>query len=84
MDQLAYGYHFQMEKPPANIDHTWCRRRDRLTAQRIDVGLVFLEMLGATDAAEYLAQSRVPDRIAERVLVGAGRRRDGDCWLNID
>ncbi|MFS2003901.1 hypothetical protein ACEN9F_09775 [Duganella sp. CT11-25] len=71
-----------MEKPPANIDHTWCRRRDRLTAQRIDVSLVFLEMLGAADASEYLARCEVPAGISSRVLVdGRGRRRDGDCWL---
>jgi hypothetical protein len=70
-----------MENPPDDIKRAWCRRRDRLTAQRVDVGLVFLEMLGTPDATAYLAQNEVPAEVSDRVLAeGCGRRRDGDCW----
>jgi hypothetical protein len=74
-----------MEKPAADFDQTQCRRRDRLTAQRVDVGLVFLEMLGAVDAAIYFARSEVSPDVARRVLAErGGRRRDGECWINND
>jgi hypothetical protein len=74
-----------MGKPVASAEHIECRRRDRLTAQRIDVGLVFLEMLGSVEAAVYLARSEVSPDIARRVLaVGGERRAGGDCWLNND
>jgi len=72
-----------MEKTQDKIDFAGCRRRDRLTAQRIDVGLVFLEMLSAVDAVAYLQRCKIPAHISERVLAGKDeRRRDGDCWLN--
>lgn len=59
------------------------KRCDLLTAQRIDVGLVFLEMLGEADAVACLAQSQVPPSVASRVLSDrGGRRREGDCWLS--
>lgn len=39
-------------------------------AQRIDVAIVFRDMLGAEDAACYMAQYDVPDGVAKRVLAG--------------
>lgn len=64
-----------MNIPSDNTPHVECRRRDRLTAQRIEVGLVLLEMLGAPDATDYLAQNKVPADVADRVLVDGGARR---------
>ena len=55
-----------------------CRRNDRLTAQRIDVGLVFLEMCGAPDAADYLVQYKIPAAVTDRVLSNGRVRRRGE------
>lgn len=74
-----------MKIPPENIVSAWCRRRDHLTAQRVDVGLVFLEMLGAPDAADYLAKYKIPGEVSDRILINAGvRQRDGGCRSDSD
>lgn len=43
-------------------------RRDHLMAQRVEVGIIFFEMLGEVDAATYLRQEGVPEEIIHRVL----------------
>ncbi|WP_141213286.1 hypothetical protein [Janthinobacterium sp. PC23-8] len=49
------------------------RRTDALMAQKIDVAIIFQEMLGTSTAARYLSQQQVPLRIALRVLVHTRR-----------
>lgn len=48
-------------------------------AQRVEVAIVFKEMLGAADAAAYMAENGIPHHVAERVLAGmtATRTTDG-------
>ena len=53
------------------------RRHDRLTAQRVEVGLVFQHMLGTEAAAHYLRDARVPVWLTARVL-GSARRRPSE------
>jgi predicted GNAT superfamily acetyltransferase len=50
------------------------RRVDHLTSQRIEVALVFQEMLGADAAADYLRNAGIPVWVATRVLESAKRR----------
>lgn len=50
-------------------------RGDKLTAQRVEVGMIFLEMLGAEDAAEYMLANAVPADVVARVLAHPQRRR---------
>lgn len=59
--------------PAAKLPHT--ARGDRLTAQRVEVGMIFLEMLGAEDAAEYMLANAVPAEVVARVLAHPQRRR---------
>lgn len=47
---------------------TELRRVDRLMAQRVEVAIVFRNMLGVEDAAMYMTANEVPGRVAERVL----------------
>lgn len=49
------------------------RRTDALMAQKIDVAIIFQEMLGTFTAAKYLCEQRVPLQIALRVLVHTRR-----------
>jgi hypothetical protein len=51
------------------------RRSEALTAQTIDVAIIFQEMLGTAVAAKYLQANGVPLSVALRVLVHA-RRKD--------
>lgn len=50
-------------------------RPDTLTAQRVEVGMVLLAMLGKSAAEEYLVKHAVDAGVMERVLSGNGRRR---------
>ena len=52
-----------------------CRRKDSLTAAKVEVGLVFNEMLSAEDAAVYLASNEIADHVAQRVLAQPHDRR---------
>lgn len=45
------------------------RRTDALLAQKIDVAIIFQEMLGTLAAAKYLSEQQVPLQIALRVLM---------------
>lgn len=51
-----------------------CLRQDGLTAQKVDVGVIFQEMLGTATAAAYLAKNNVPMHIALRVLTQTHRK----------
>lgn len=53
------------------------QRIDLLTAQRVEVALVFQSMLGTEPAAEYLRNAGVPVWITARVL-GSNRRRPSE------
>lgn len=50
------------------------RRIDALTAQKIDVAIIFQEMLGTAVAAKYLQTNGVALAVALRVLVHARRK----------
>lgn len=54
------------------------RRTDHLMAQRVDVAIVFRDMLGPEDAAAYMAQNGIPDSVAQRVLAGMAVTRIND------
>jgi DNA-binding LacI/PurR family transcriptional regulator len=57
---------------------TKMRRSDHLMAQRVDVAIVFRDMLGADDATRYLREHAIPQHIVDRVLTGlAVMRIDG-------
>lgn len=57
---------------------TKMRRIDHLMAQRVDVAIVFRDMLGGEDASRYLLEHAVPQHIIDRVLMGlAVTRIDG-------
>ena len=54
------------------------RRTDHLMAQRVDVAIVFRDMLGLEDAAAYMARYDFPEHVVQRVLSGlAVTRIDG-------
>lgn len=54
------------------------RRTDHLMAQRVDVAIVFRDMLGLEDAAAYMARYDMPAHVVQRVLNGlAVTRLDG-------
>ena len=52
----------------------WKPRREQLISQRIEVALVYQQMLGLDEAARYLEQEGIPQEIADRVLL-TGRKR---------
>lgn len=51
-----------------------CLRLDVITAKKIDVGVIFQEMLDTATAAAYLAKNNVPMHIALRVLTQTHRK----------
>jgi hypothetical protein len=57
---------------------TELRRLDRVTAGRVEVAIIFKEMLGRDDAAVYLSGNGVPQCVVDRVLAGKARRRISD------
>jgi hypothetical protein len=52
------------------------QRKDHLTAQKVEVALVFQQMLSTAEALAYLAQTGVPVLVIERVLFQPALRRD--------
>lgn len=50
-------------------------RKDLLTAQRVEVGIILQAMLGTPTAAEYLENNAVDPMVALRVLFQPHRRR---------
>jgi hypothetical protein len=59
-------------------DMTKLRRLNGVMAGRVEVAIIFKEMLGVEDAAVYLAANGVPGRVAERVLAEITSRRISD------
>jgi hypothetical protein len=59
-------------------DMTELRRLNGVMAGRVEVAIIFKEMLGGEDAAAYLAANGVPGRVAERVLAEIASRRISD------
>jgi hypothetical protein len=57
------------------------RRIDHLMAQRVDVAIVFRDMLGPEDAACYMVENQVPAQVAQRVLAGMAVTRIDDGAL---
>lgn len=51
-------------------------RKDQLTAQKVDIGMVFRQMLGNDDAQAYLRAENIPEPVIERVLAGQTLRTD--------
>jgi hypothetical protein len=51
-------------------------RRNTLISQRVEVALVYKDMLGADEAKAYLEQENIPECIVERILAGNRRRSD--------
>jgi hypothetical protein len=49
-------------------------RHNLLVSQRVDVALIYRDMLGINEARSYLLRENVPETIIERVLC-TGRRR---------
>jgi hypothetical protein len=61
---------------------TTARRIDHLMAQRVEVAIVFRDMLGAAEAASYLTENAVPRHIIDRVISGlAVSRIDGGAMV---
>lgn len=52
-------------------------RRNTLVSQRIEVALVYKDMLGVDEAKAYLERENVAESIAQRILGDGGRRSDG-------
>jgi hypothetical protein len=51
-------------------------RRHTLVSQRIEVALVYKEMLGVDEAKAYLKRENVAESIAQRILADGARRSD--------
>ncbi|MBE3024490.1 hypothetical protein [Janthinobacterium sp. GW458P] len=49
-----------------------------MTAQKVEVGIIFQEMLDTATAAAYLAKNKVPIATALRVLTGTRRKKSGN------
>lgn len=58
-------------------------RKDLLTAQRVQVGLVFKEMLGVDDAAAYLRNSGVAESVIVRVLADSAWAIAGESEVSL-
>ena len=65
----------QESRPPMSLS---LGRPDSLTAKSVEVSLVLNAMLGESAAAAYLARHAVDEKIAQRVLSEAGKRRSSD------
>jgi len=58
------------------------QRKDQLTAQKVEVALVFQQMLSTAEAEAYLVHNGVPGSVIERVLFHPALRRNyatGQC-----
>lgn len=58
-------------------------RKDELTAQKVETGLVFLHMLGAHDARTYMLNEDVPAEVVERLLAGGVARRTDSVLVDL-
>jgi hypothetical protein len=57
---------------------TELRRLNGVFAGRVEVAIIFKEMLGVEDAAAYLVANGVPQHVAGRVLAEIASRRISD------
>lgn len=63
-------------------------RTNGLMAQKVDVGIVFLDMLGEADGVAYLQRAGVPAHVIERITRHPRERRrqasapEGPCASN--
>lgn len=57
------------------------KRHNLLVSQRLDVALVYKEMLGIEEARAYLLRENIPENIAERVLCTEQKRTVFDTKL---
>jgi len=55
-----------------------CRRSNVLDAQKVNVGIVFNNMLGGEEAALYLSKNGIPEAVTSRVLDHTRQRRKND------
>ena len=51
------------------------KRRNQLTAQKVEVGIVFQQMLANNDAMDYMSKNGVPVEVAIMVLTERKSRR---------
>lgn len=58
-------------------------RKDELTAQKVETGLVFLHMLGAGDARTYMLNEEVPAEVVKRLLAGGMARRTDSVLVDL-
>lgn len=56
--------------------HMLNNRKDHLTAQKVEVALVFQQMLSTAEAEAYLARNGVAAEVIARVLFHPEARRD--------
>jgi len=57
-----------MNNRDPGVGMTFVKRQNLLVSQRLDVALVYKEMLGTDEAMAYLHRENIPENIAERVL----------------
>jgi hypothetical protein len=50
-------------------------RADHLMAQKVNVGIIFLAMLGEADAVAYFRRTGVPDDVIDRIVRCPQQRR---------
>jgi hypothetical protein len=50
-------------------------RADQLMAQKVNVGIIFLAMLGEADAMAYFRRARVPEDVIDRIMRCPQQRR---------
>ena len=55
-----------------------CRRSNVLTSQKVNVGIIFNNMLGCEEAVQYMAKNGIPEAVTSRVLDHARQRRKND------
>lgn len=61
-----------------NLWRGHCRRRNVLSAQKVNVAIIFNNMLGCEEAIQYMARNGIPDDVASRTLDHAQQRRKND------
>lgn len=64
-----------LDRKPPETHATHRPRVDEVTAQQVDVAIVFLSMLGYADAVDYLTRVGMREDIAHRVLEQPACRR---------
>jgi hypothetical protein len=55
-----------------------CRRSNVLSAQKVNVGIIFNNMLSCEEAVQYMSKNGIPEAVASRVLDHSKQRRKSD------